>query len=425
MAEFVPRTTRILDLLLGAALALMVLNLLFQTAEGFGSPLVLGVCCLAVVGLWGVRRNNPRARWTGLAMFGVSIVSVHVGDGPPTLPLVFFILMLLVLDYGPWAGAAAILIEAAAAYVGALLLHDSPHEYVLLDTLGGVVFFTFGFLFALMLRESNLQTLAKHKALQERDALNLALQEANQQLRDSIEVEKELLLAEERARSARELHDGLGHRLAVTRMSLEFAERMHARDPQRAMAEVTQARTGLEDAIDEMRVWVRALHPARAQQAAGGFQAVADSFTSTGMDVRFTGRGDPFELSDTHTLYCYRFIQEGLTNVLRHARGDAVDILVDYTWPDLLIQVANTGTRPAGVDESFGLRSLRERAERLGGEFTAEILQVGFSITAHLPRAAAPGTHAPGTPPADVDLTPAGLAPQGDDAGEDTLAHAP
>lgn len=417
MAEFVPRTTRILDLLLGVAVLLMLMYLALAIISDEGMPLLLGMSIVAVLLLWGIRRRNPQARWVGPAMLATSVVAIFGGDGPPLLPLVFFVIMLLVLDHGPWMGVLAISVQVVTGHISSLILFDQAHLTVLLDSLGGLVIFLFGFLFALMLREANLQTLAKDRALQQRDALNLALQEANQQLRDSIDLEKELLLAEERARSARELHDGLGHRLAVTRMSLEFAERMHAKNPARAMEEVGTAKEGLETAIDEMRVWVRALHPARAEQERGGFQAVADSFKSTGMDVRFTGSGEPFELTDASTLYCYRFVQEGLTNVLRHAKGDAVEIHVDYTRPGLRIQVTNTGTRPGDTAESFGLRSLRERADSLGGQFTAQPTSTGFTISAHLPRAARTTTPEPPVDTAD-DVLPQVLEPH-------TLARTP
>lgn len=65
------------------------------------------------------------------------------------------------------------------------------------------------------------------------------------EVRRAAVTEQELMLADERSRSARELHDGLGHQLTLVVLSLEFAERMRDKDPGRAFAEAADGHEAL------------------------------------------------------------------------------------------------------------------------------------------------------------------------------------
>ncbi len=206
------------------------------------------------------------------------------------------------------------------------------------------------------------------RALAARQGAELAV--TNAKLTASIATERELVLAQERARSARDLHDGLGHRLTLVSMSLEFARRTKDTDPDRAWAEVEVADATNQDALDVMRRWVRALNPPRPLAGLGGaeaFDVIAEAFRGTGFDVSVEHRGDTAPLPDEVSLYTTRFVQEGLTNVLRHSDAQTVRIDVVQSPAQVRIAVRDDGDPGASVPEGFGLRSLRERAEELGG----------------------------------------------------------
>ena len=72
-------------------------------------------------------------------------------------------------------------------------------------------------------------------------------------------------------------------------------------------------------------------------------------------------------MPDEVSLYTTRFVQEGLTNVLRHSDAQTVRIDVVQSPAQVRIAVRDDGDPGASVPEGFGLRSLRERAEELGG----------------------------------------------------------
>jgi len=216
------------------------------------------------------------------------------------------------------------------------------------------------------------------------------LARANEQLRASIATERELVLAQERARSARDLHDGLGHRLTLVAMSLDFAQRTRAKDPDRAGAEVSTAATTNSLALDEMRLWVRALDPPAPDTDVGGaaaFEAIAGAFRGTGLQVNVSHEGSEESLPGPIAVFATRLIQEGLTNVLRHASATAVDIDIRQSPHQVRVALRDNGdVRSSTVHEGFGLRSLRTRAEELGGRLTfGPTVRGGWGIAAVLP----------------------------------------
>ncbi len=64
---------------------------------------------------------------------------------------------------------------------------------------------------------------------------------------------------------------------------------------------------------------------------AAAFEAIADAFRGTGLDVRVAYRGEGPALGHDAALFATRFIQAGLTNVLRHATASRVDIEVNQS----------------------------------------------------------------------------------------------
>src|SRR5699024_6935483 len=214
----------------------------------------------------------------------------------------------------------------------------------------------------------------------ERDQALAQLEEAITQLRHTAEIEKELLLADERTRSARDLHDGLGHRLTLISMSLEFAQRSREIDPDAAWSEVATAETTAREALSEMRTWVRALSPVRDRDATGAaaFEAIAESFRGTGLEVVVDSGEHELELTPDASLLLYRAVQEGLTNALRHGHADHVRITLGIEGAEVVLRMVNdldrSGLEHIPVGEAsfgFGLRGLADRAAALEGGVSA------------------------------------------------------
>ena len=214
------------------------------------------------------------------------------------------------------------LVSAVCLPLLSLSLGNSWAE-TLPDVLSIMTLMLVGTVLGMVLSRYDAALAAQHRAITERDA-------ALENVRREAALEKELMLAQERARAAHELHDGLGHRLTQIGMSLEFASRVRSYNPDKAWNEVAVAERTSREAVGEMRTWVRALSPVRAEDDRGvaGLEDVAASFRGTGVRVRVTDELSPRSLTEAAELLMYRTVQEGLTNALRHCRARSVDIRV-------------------------------------------------------------------------------------------------
>lgn len=327
--------------------------------------------------LWGLRpcvvRAGHGAGWTVLAVLLVTPVAVF-GTLNFTVPVLLLVVAFAVVDVSFRAG---VYVTVWIAFVGfslhvsrSLLSGDaflSGMARGLVNVVPAAVLLCFGIALGLSLRSF------ERRRADDRETIDC--------LRRATETEKELLLADERARRARELHDGLGHRLTLVSMSLELAERMRETDVDQAWEEIHTAKEASGDALAEMRVWVRALNPVREAGARGraALELIAESFRGTGLTVSVSVDDDSdraLAADDEVALLVHRTVQEGLTNALRHGGARDVDISVSVREHQLELSVVNdlgsATESPETVPEpGFGLRGIADRAAACGGAMRA------------------------------------------------------
>ncbi|MNS83536.1 Sensor protein VraS [compost metagenome] len=97
----------------------------------------------------------------------------------------------------------------------------------------------------------------------------------------------------------------------------------------------------------------------------------AQLLDANGIDCRWKVSGiDTLELAPSQSLDLMRFLQEALTNVLKHSAGRRVDVTVARAGAELQLSVRDDGRGFAvdGVSGGAGLRNLRARARRLGAQ---------------------------------------------------------
>lgn len=382
-----------LDIGYGVTLATaIVFGIVPAYAAGDIVPATVVVLLLTLAtALWFGRRRAVEGRdrpedvawgWSLSIASSVALASFMPHIGPGVVLMVLVGVLVIGVDVGFAAGAVA-----GGAY-SALLAAEITLVY---DTTTGDIVAQSGGVGVVLLLVAAVGQLIRNveAARAEAEAARGELAQANVQLRRALLVEGELVLARERARSARELHDGLGHSLTLVAMALQLAQRLRQRDEAAAWVEVdTAARTNAE-ALETMRRWVRALDPPGDAETLGGsdaFEAIADSFRGTGLDVRVQHRGEQEPLPADASLFATRFLQEGLTNVLRHAEANVVEIDVRQSPHQLRLAIGDDGKGADGDPEGFGRRSLRERAELLGGTVRAGRSPLGgVELTAVLP----------------------------------------
>ncbi|GEM_PF-555172 len=356
---------------------------------------------VVIAGCWAVRARTRSHRLRVALAVVVVMLAVPLtlfGTLGLVFPVLILALALLVLDVSRRAGAIGWAVMALVPPI--LLIATGAGAYQVATSLFGVGSLEgFGFALGLLWRSHEERGETDRRLLAERDEAVGRLEQAMERLRRAADTEKELVLADERTRAGRDLHDGLGHRLTLIAMSLEFAERMRERDADAAWAEVTTARGTATEAMDQMRTWARALSPVRDADATGlaAFDAIAESFRGTGLEVTVARHGDAesVELDEDASLLLYRSVQEGLTNALRHGRarhvaidGDARPGAVAVTMTSDLDAAARTSVPVGPLPRGFGLRGLAERASALGGAATAERVDDHVVLTVRVPVAA-------------------------------------
>jgi signal transduction histidine kinase len=225
-------------------------------------------------------------------------------------------------------------------------------------------------------------------ALQESEALVAELQTAQRQLRDYAARVEELVVAEEHTRLAREMHDTLGHRLTVTSVQLEGAQRLIPSDPERAARMIGTARQEVQEGLSELRRTVSTLRtPLEADLALPlALRRMVDNLEDTETAIHLVLAEELPPLPSTHRLALYRIAQEALTNVQRHARASNVWIRLRQQENGIVLEIEDNGIGLGASQAGFGLRGMRERARQLGGELVLSPRPGGGTrITARIP----------------------------------------
>jgi signal transduction histidine kinase len=115
--------------------------------------------------------------------------------------------------------------------------------------------------------------------------------------------------------------------------------------------------------------------------------SLLEQVRGAGLQVRLQVEGERSALPGPLDLSAYRIIQEGLTNVLKHARATHADVVVRYGSEELQIEVRDDGGGASTNDGlGHGLIGVRERVKIYGGEMTAGTDSAGgFILSTTLP----------------------------------------
>ncbi len=252
--------------------------------------------------------------------------------------------------------------------------NNSPSELVFIPVL-----FAIGWLVGFALRERAHQT----------EAAETRAREAERER----EVAARLAVAEERARIARELHDIVAHSVSV--MVLQVGAVRH-----RLPDALGQDGSALRDvervgrtALAEMRRLLGAMRTdgddleLTPQPGLGRLELLLEEIASAGLPVQLHVEGEPFPLPRAIDLSAYRIVQEGLTNVLKHANAESAEVVVRYAPDGLRIDVRDDGRGDSISDGlGHGLVGIRERVKLYGGEMSAGTANGGgFVLSTRLP----------------------------------------
>lgn len=185
------------------------------------------------------------------------------------------------------------------------------------------------------------------------------------------------LQEEERSRVSRELHDGISQVLVSIKFQFELASHVLEKGEERGLGILREAVERLGEAIGEVRSLSHDLRsslldtlglPAAIGQLAAEFEQ------RSGLVVTYDNSEFDCQLVDGLPVSLFRIVQEGLTNIERHAQAHNVSITLQGAAEFVRLTVVDDGIgfNVAQVERrhsGIGLRNIRERVEHLGGRF--------------------------------------------------------
>jgi signal transduction histidine kinase len=234
-------------------------------------------------------------------------------------------------------------------------------------------------------------SLALGDGVRTRRLLNESQRAREQQARLELERRASEQRNEERLRLARDLHDALGHNVAmISLQSAVAAEALPERVPEAQQA-VVEIRNISLAAMADLRSTVRRLRTLdSAVELPAGLDelpALAEQARGNGLDVRIVESGDGREVPEALGQTAYRIVQEALTNVIRHANATTAVITLDRGPDALTVTVRDNGQGASELSAGNGIRGMRERAAEWSGELTVTSSGrgAGTVVTAVLP----------------------------------------
>jgi signal transduction histidine kinase len=200
-------------------------------------------------------------------------------------------------------------------------------------------------------------------------------------------------VVEERNRLARELHDSAKQKAFAAMAQLGTANGILSKDPRSARSHLVEAENLVYEVIEELTFLIQEMYPLALKEK--GLAATLREYvfewegrTDIQAEVRIQGeRKLPLEVEQA----IYRVIQESLSNVARHSHATRAEVVLSYSPKSVEVVISDNGCGfdPAIRQAGFGLRSIHERIESLGGKVNLDsTAEGGTRLTVHVATAA-------------------------------------
>lgn len=293
---------------------------------------------------------------------------IYLIEGTAILPKPFFIVYSML---------------AVTAGMGSFTLSEF-RETGQMHILGIAEILLYGFAFILVLseRRQREQRLAYEKLTKELEYVNL-------QLNESMTLSEKLASEAERRRIAGEIHDSLGHDLTGLILTLEAGKRLANHDPEAAKIQWDKALQVSRTALNSVRELVSEKREiyfefelcSRLAEMACEAQAL------TGLQIELDIKHQGLCLSSKENFNLYRVFQEAITNTLRHANADYVQITISGNQESVFFSYSDNGAGTNKIEAGNGLKGMKERIAELGGVISFQSQRGrGFKIEGHINR---------------------------------------
>ncbi|WP_374066090.1 sensor histidine kinase [Paraliobacillus sp. JSM ZJ581] len=227
------------------------------------------------------------------------------------------------------------------------------------------------------------QTSRKEKIISE---LYEALQSEFRTVKRRLVTTDKLARKEEREQIARDMHDSVGHQLTALLMQLEVM-RMQSTD-EKTKKQLSNIKDLAKISLDETRSAVKTLK----NEEEGGLSAIIRLIrkleAESHVRITFSIKNGAFTapLSNEQTVAVYRVVQESLTNMMRHSHVKEATILFESVANNYFqVEISNPFEHQSCVKQGFGLTSMQERMEHVGGKLNVQKSQGQFIVRGMIP----------------------------------------
>lgn len=192
----------------------------------------------------------------------------------------------------------------------------------------------------------------------------------------------------EKSELARNLHDELGGLLTAAKMDLSWLQ-SHIDSP--AIQErLTQLGGVLDEAMDLKRRVVEDLRPSLLDHFGliTALRAYVDSTASKAeLQCQITAPENSEPIPKDVAIALFRIVQEGVTNIIRHARARSIRLRIETSGPMYAFTLSDDGcgfdSKAPQLSGSHGITGMRQRVKALGGRFTLDSVP-GRGTTLHV-----------------------------------------
>lgn len=366
------------------AVGVGLLLLLGSVLQGFSWPQAAACAALAVPIGW--RRRCPMGVLAAVTV-GLVVYLALIPDPSPLFRPPVLIALYTVAAQG-WRRRTLAVAAGIPPSTVVLVTLFSPEDGSYLGQILEVVS-QFGF------------ALAVGEAVRSQRAFIAAMRERAERAEHDREMEARRRVDEERVRIAREVHDVIAHSIATISTQASVGVHVGREEPERAVELLESIKRVSVQALRDLRYALGALREADDHGPTAPTPLLEDvaelvqQARDSGLSVTLRMVGPSTTLPTALQTTSYRVVQEGLTNVMRHADGAQATVLISVGSDDMVVDVTDNGmgrpTATSRLGSRMGLVGLQERASAMGGALRAGPQQDGgFRVHVTLPLDRAP-----------------------------------
>ena len=215
------------------------------------------------------------------------------------------------------------------------------------------------------------------------------------QLQNLLETHSQLLVVEERNRLARDLHDSAKQQAFAAAAQISAARKLFPQNPDAAQTSIIEAERLINDLRKELTSLIEELRPAALEDMGlvPAIRTYAEDWSrQNGIELAVTAQHERQLPLDVEQMV-FRIVQEALANISRHSQAASASIRLSYNKHEITCSISDNGI---GFDikkksSGFGIRSMQERANSLGGAVTIESMpdhgtHISFTVPLENPR---------------------------------------